>query len=248
MDMHGHILSPQTPFHAHSIVHYYRALAHEQHIPFEADILFQDNYLIAVDKPHFLPVMPAGKYLQETLLIRLKRKTGIDTLTPMHRLDRETAGVMLFVIKPETRGAYQSLFLNKQVQKQYHAIAPYREALSFPMTYKSHLQVSTHFMRMQEIASTPNSETHITLIEQAYGLGHYALTPITGKKHQLRMHMAALGIPIVNDQIYPNYIAKEYENFEAPLQLLANSIEFIDPILGCQRIFHTRKKLNLPSS
>lgn len=235
----------ETGFLAHSVVHYYRALDQETPIPFEAHILFQDEYIIAVDKPHFLPVMPAGKYLQETLLVRLKRTTGIDALTPMHRLDRETAGVMVFVIKPETRGAYQSLFLKKCVQKKYQAIAPLNEQLRLPIIHKSRLQVSEHFMRMQEVSGAPNSETHIALIEQRNGLGHYALTPVTGKKHQLRVHMAALGIPIVNDQIYPHYIATEQESFENPLQLLASEIVFIDPILGCAREFHSSKTLNI---
>ncbi len=245
IDSNGKPLGAESAYQAHSIVFYYRALEQETPIPFEQHILFQDDYIIAVDKPHFLPVMPAGKYLQETLLVRLKRKTGIDALTPMHRLDRETAGVMIFVIKPETRGAYQSLFLTKQVQKQYQAIAPYNDTLHFPITHKSRLQVSEHFMRMQEVAGEQNSETRIALVEHSNGLGRYALTPVTGKKHQLRVHMAALGIPIINDQIYPHYIATEQESFENPLQLLANRIEFIDPILGCQRVFHSNKTLNI---
>lgn len=246
-DSKGEPLGAETAFQAQSIVHYYRALEQETPIPFEEHILFQDDYIIAVDKPHFLPVMPAGKYLQETLLVRLKRKTGIDALTPMHRLDRETAGVMLFVIKPETRGAYQSLFLDNQVQKKYLAIAPYDEKLALPLTRKSRLQASEHFMRMQEAAGVPNSQTRIELIERRNGLGRYALTPVTGKKHQLRVHMAALGMPILGDQIYPDYIAEEQERFVNPLQLLASEIAFIDPILGCQRIFRSGKTLSFPA-
>lgn len=243
----GKPLGAETAFQAQSIVHYYRALEKETPIPFEEHVLFQDDYIIAVDKPHFLPVMPAGKYLQETLLVRLKRKTGIDALTPMHRLDRETAGVMLFVVKPETRGAYQSLFLHKRVQKKYLAIAPYNEKSALPHTRKSRLQVSGHFMRMQEAAGAPNSETRIELVEHRNGLGRYALTPVTGKKHQLRVHMAALGLPILGDRIYPEYIAEERESFENPLQLLASEIAFIDPVLGSQRIFQSRKTLRFPA-
>jgi tRNA pseudouridine32 synthase/23S rRNA pseudouridine746 synthase len=246
-DPDGKPLGAGTAFQAQSIVHYYRALEQETPIPFEEHILFQDGYIIAVDKPHFLPVMPAGKYLQETLLVRLKRKTGIDALTPMHRLDRETAGVMLFVIRPETRGAYQSLFLHKRVQKKYLAIAPYSENLALPLTRKSRLQVSGHFMRMQEVPGAPNSETHIELIEHRNGLGRYALTPVTGKKHQLRVHMAALGTPILGDRIYPDYVAEQQESFENPLQLLASEIAFIDPVLGCKRIFQSGKTLRFPA-
>jgi tRNA pseudouridine32 synthase/23S rRNA pseudouridine746 synthase len=246
-DSKGRPLGAETAFQAQSVVHYYRALEQETPIPFEERILFQDDFIIAVDKPHFLPVMPAGKYLQETLLVRLKRKTGIDALTPMHRLDRETAGVMLFVIKPETRGAYQSLFLHKRVQKEYLAIAPYREDSALPLTRRSRMQVSGHFMRMQEVAGAPNSETHIELVEHRNGLGRYALRPVTGKKHQLRVHMAALGMPILGDRIYPDYIAEQQESFENPLQLLASEIAFIDPILGCPRTFQSGKTLRFPA-
>ncbi len=241
----GNILNTDAAFKAHSVVRYYRALEHEIPIPFKEHILFQDEYLIAVDKPHFLPAVPAGKYLQETLLVRLKKKTGIDDLAPMHRIDRETAGVMLFVIKPETRGAYQSLFQNKLVKKQYHAIAGYREDLKLPLTHQSRLQESDHFMRMQETSGIVNSETQIELMAQSGNLAKYLLTPLTGKKHQLRVHMMSLGIPIVNDQIYPEYIATENESFEKPLQLLAKQIEFTDPISGQKRVFQSSKELVL---
>ncbi len=239
----GNVLNADASFRANSTVRYYRALEHETPIPFEERILFQDDFLLVADKPHFLPAVPAGKYLQETLLVRLKRKTGIDTLAPMHRIDRETAGLMLFTIKPETRGAYQSLFQNKQVQKQYHAIAAFHDDLVLPMTYRSCIQESEHFMRMQEVEGIENSETHIELIEQRNGMGKYLLKPFTGKKHQLRVHMAALGLPISNDQIYPNYIALEIESYEKPLQLLAKRIEFTDPLSGQQRIFQSNKDL-----
>ena len=244
-DGQGNILTAESAFQANSIVRYYRALEHETPIPFEAHILFQDEYLIAVDKPHFLPAVPAGKYLQETLLVRLKKQTGFDHLSPMHRIDRETAGVMIFVIKPETRGVYQLLFQNKLVKKQYHAIAAYREDLKLPLTYRSCMQESDHFMRMQEIAGQANTETQIELLEKNNCIAKYLLKPLTGKKHQLRVHMVALGLPILNDQIYPNYIATENESFEKPLQLLAKQIEFTDPISGQQRIFKSNKELNI---
>jgi len=134
-DEHGEFILPDRRYQANLKIFYYRSLENETPIPFEESILFQDEHIIVADKPHFLPVMPAGNYLQETLLVRLKRKTGIDTLIPMHRIDRETAGLVVFVIKPETRGAYQSLFLSKSVDKSYQAIAPYREDIVFPMTY-----------------------------------------------------------------------------------------------------------------
>lgn len=237
---------PDRAYQAHLKIFYYRSLENETPIPFEESILFQDEYIIVADKPHFLPVMPAGIYLQETLLVRLKRKTGIDTLIPMHRIDRETAGLVVFVIKPETRGAYQSLFLSKSVEKNYQAVAPYREDLVFPMTYKSRLQESENFMQMEAVDGEANSETLIKVIEHVNGFARYSLKPITGKKHQLRAHMAALGIPILNDLIYPVHRAADQDNFEKPLQLLAQRIAFKDPINGQERFFESQLELLMP--
>jgi len=239
----GEPVYSDRPYQAHLKIFYYRAIENETPIPFEASILFQDEYLIVADKPHFLPVMPAGIYLQETLLVRLKRKTGIETLIPMHRIDRETAGLVVFVIKPETRGAYQSLFLSKQVEKCYQAIAPYRSDLAFPMTYKNRLQESENFMQMEAIEGEVNSETLIEVLEHRDGVARYQLKPITGKKHQLRAHMAALGIPILNDQIYPVHRAADQDNFDKPLQLLAQRIAFKDPLTGLERLFKSKFEL-----
>ncbi len=244
MDENGQAVYPDRPYQANLKIFYYRAIENEVPIPFEENILFQDEYLIIADKPHFLPVMPAGIYLQETLLVRLKRKTGIETLVPMHRIDRETAGLVVFVIKPETRGAYQSLFLGKQVEKCYQAVAPYRDGLTFPMTYKSRLQESDNFMQMKAIEGEPNSETLIEVIEQRDGFARYELKPVTGKKHQLRAHMSALGIPILNDLIYPLHRSADQDDYDKPLQLLAQRIAFVDPVTGGQRAFESRLQLN----
>ncbi|MGH8107720.1 MAG: pseudouridine synthase [Arenimonas sp.] len=243
-DENGLSVYPDRPYQAHLKIFYYRSIENEIPIPFEENILFQDEHLIIADKPHFLPVMPAGIYLQETLLVRLKRKTGIESLVPMHRIDRETAGLVVFVIKPETRGAYQSLFLSKQVEKCYQAIAPYRENLIFPMTYKCRLQESENFMQMEAVAGEDNSETFIEVLERRDNLARYQLTPITGKKHQLRAHMAALGIPILNDLIYPAHRAADQDDFDKPLQLLAQRIAFADPITGQQRAFESGLRLD----
>ena len=243
MDEHGQAVNPERTYQSHLKIYYYRALENETPIPFEEKIVFQDEHIIVADKPHFLPVMPAGIYLQETLLVRLKRKTGIETLVPMHRIDRETAGLVVFVIKPETRGAYQTLFLSKSVEKCYQAIAAYRSDLVFPITYQSRLQESKNFMQMEAVEGEPNSETLIEVLEHRDGVARYQLKPITGKKHQLRAHMAALGIPILNDLIYPVHRAADEENFDRPLQLLAQHIAFVDPITGQERSFETKLQL-----
>jgi len=242
-DENGDAVYPDRPYQANLKIFYYRSLENERPIPFDENILFQDEYLIIADKPHFLPVMPAGNYLQETLLVRLKRKTGIETLVPMHRIDRETAGLVVFVIKPETRGAYQSLFLSRSVEKSYQAIAPYRPDLVFPIIFKNRLRESSNFMQMEAAEGESNSETVIDVIEHKSDLAKYRLNPVSGKKHQLRAHMAALGIPILNDLIYPAHRAADQDDFDKPLQLLAQRISFKDPVTGQQRSFETQRLL-----
>ena len=236
-----------SPFQPQSRIYYYRSIEGEPRIPFDEVLLFQDDYLVVADKPHFLPVIPSGRYLQETLLVRLKRKLGIDTLAPIHRIDRETAGLVVFTLQPSTRRNYQDLFLEKSVQKKYEAIAPRRPELNFPLTYRSRLEDhGEHFMQVREITGEPNSETIIEVLEEKGDSARYGLTPITGRKHQLRAHCAALGIPIYNDRIYPKLLAENTDDYARPLQLLAKSVAFRDPITGKERIFTSERKLTLP--
>jgi tRNA pseudouridine32 synthase/23S rRNA pseudouridine746 synthase len=236
----GEVQLPQAAFKTGDCIYYYREVDQEVSIPFQASILFQDNDLLVVDKPHFLPVIPTGKFVRETLLVRLKQVTGIEDLVPLHRLDRETAGVMLFSVNPRTRGLYQSLFQQKLMHKTYEAIAGFDPALVFPMVYRSRLVRAEQFFLTAEVAGESNSETHIALIER---MGHYAryrLNPVSGKKHQLRVHLMRLGIPIVNDVFYPVTVADGVpDDYTKPLKLLAKSIHFVDPITGRQRHFES---------
>lgn len=248
-DAAGVPLSPDSAYQPNSRLFYYRRLPSELPIPFEETVLFQDDYLVVADKPHFLPVTPSGRYLQETLLVRLKRKLNIETLTPMHRIDRETAGLVLFTIQPATRNAYQTLFRQRDVAKYYEAVAPFNEALGLPLVYRSRLVESAAFMQMCEIDGEPNAETGIGLIETRGALARYALRPTTGQKHQLRAQMAALGMPIVNDLIYPVLQPElpegEAPDYAKPLQLLAKAVEFTDPITGQRRHFESPQCLKL---
>ena len=247
LDAHGIVLSVASPYRPHSKIYYYRSLPAEPRIPFDEVVLYQDDYLIAVDKPHFLPVTPAGRYLQETLLVRLKNSLGIDTLAPMHRIDRETAGLVLFTIQPHTRNLYQTLFRERSVSKEYEAIAPYRADLALPTTYRSRLIEGAVFMKMEEVAGEPNAETRIDLMEVEGALARYKLEPVSGQKHQLRAHMATLGIPIVNDRIYPKLYPDEgaEQDYSQPLKLLAKTISFTDPISRQLRQFESRQNLSL---
>ncbi len=243
-DQQGQALNKDSPFQPHTCIWYYREVAQETPVPFDAPILFQDDYLLVADKPHFLSCIPAGRHLKETLLSRLRVHLDMPQLTPIHRLDRETAGVMVFCLKPHARGAYQTLFEQQQVRKEYEAIAPWRKDLCLPYTHRSCLQEGRDFFTMQEVAGEPNSCTEISLIERLDGtLAHYRLQPTTGKKHQLRAHMAALGIPILNDPWYPTLQAAKGDDFSQPLQLLARKIAFVDPITQQLRAFSSRRQL-----
>jgi tRNA pseudouridine32 synthase/23S rRNA pseudouridine746 synthase len=256
-DEFGAPVTPYRPYQGHIRVYYYRDLPIEEHIPFDEVILHQDEHLIVVDKPHFLPVTPSGKYLQETVLVRLKRKLGLDDLVPIHRIDRDTAGLVLFSVQPATRDAYQALFRDRAVHKTYEAIAPWRSDLTFPMTRHSRIvedkSEGRGFMTQTEVEALPNAPlnaplnalTHIQALEVKGDFARYQLKPVTGKRHQLRVHMHALGIPILGDGIYPVLTPEGQIDYENPLQLLAKSIEWVDPMTQEVRRFESQRTLNL---
>ena len=242
-DEFGGAVTAERPYRGHMRLYYYRALDAEPRIPFEAAVLYQDAHLVVADKPHFLPVTPSGLYLQETLLVRLKNQLGLDSLIPIHRIDRETAGLVLLCIKPAERDAYQALFRLRQVTKHYEAIAPWRPELAFPLLRKTRIEEDQPFFRQREVPGEPNSETLIEVLETRGERARYALSPVTGKKHQLRIHMNALGLPIANDRIYPPAEVTPDDDYAQPLQLLAKSIAFADPLTGQARRFESRLRL-----
>ncbi len=248
VDEFGELVTPERAFRGHMRVYYYRALPSEPRIPFEARVLFQDEHLVVADKPHFLPVTPSGTFLQETLLVRLKNQLRIDTLVPIHRIDRETAGLVVFVVQPQERNAYSALFRQHAVSKHYLAVAPWREDLQFPLERRSRIVQDEPFFRQRETAGAANSHTVIELQSRRGELALYALSPVTGKKHQLRVHMNALGLPIVNDRVYPPVAVTPEDDFAHPLQLLARSIAFTDPITGQPRHFESQRRLDWPAA
>lgn len=226
-----------TPFTPGLRYYYYRELPEELAIPFEERVLFQDEHILVADKPHFLPVVPTGRFLQHTLLVRLKRRLGLRELSPVHRIDRDTAGLVLFSTQRATRGQYQALFRERTVTKVYEAIARWRSDLEFPRVHESRLEESPQFFRMQEVSGAPNSVTHMDIMERRGNWARYRLTPVTGKRHQLRVHMAALGLPLKGDGFYPVARAVASDDYSDPLQLLARSLEFTDPVTGETRCF-----------
>lgn len=241
----GTILSFDSPYLANQHIYYYRFLAHEIPVPFQHQILFENEDLCVVDKPHFLTISPSGQYVQETLLVRLKNQTSNPDLTPIHRLDRETAGIVLFSKRPETRGAYQQMFAHRTVHKTYHAIAAYQPQLEWPHTLQLRMEKGHPFYTMQVTQGEANSETVIHLLEHNRTCAKYLLLPSTGKQHQLRVHLNYLGIPIQNDPFYPVVQHKAEDDFSHPLQLLAKRIQFQDPVTGQSMDFSSKFELTL---
>jgi tRNA pseudouridine32 synthase/23S rRNA pseudouridine746 synthase len=245
----GAAVAADTRYQPHTKLYYYRSVGHEPRIPFQEEILFQDEFLVVADKPHFLPVISTGRYVRESLLVRLKERLHIDSLAPLHRIDRETAGIVLFAVQPTIRDRYMELFRRRSIEKYYQAIARYRPDLNLPLTYRDRLAESEQFMQMHAVAGEYNAESSINLLEVRGTLARYTLKPHTGKRHQLRVHMAALGIPILNDRIYPTLLpasktqSEWTEEFKKPLQLLAQRVEFIDPISKLARRFESRQTL-----
>ena len=250
LDEAGRSMGADSPYLGGGRLYYWRALDDEPVIPFEATVLFQDPHLLVVDKPHFLPVTPTGRFVQQSLLVRLKRSTGLHTLSPIHRIDRETAGLVLLSVRPQDRAAYQALFRDRAVDKVYEAIAPFAASVALPRVHRSHMAEDPEaFYRMTETDGEPNSETAIALLEQRGAWARYQLEPVTGKRHQLRVHMAALGLPLAGDQFYPRVLRgpEEAEDFANPLRLLARGIGFNDPVTRERRRFESGLDLEWPS-
>lgn len=225
-------------------LYYYRQVHAEPRIPFEESVLHVDAHLVVADKPHFLPVTPAGAYVRETLLARLIRRLGNPALVPLHRIDRATAGLVLFSADPSSRDRYQALFRDRGISKRYEAWAPALPALGFPHVRASRLAPGDPFFRMCETAGAPNSETRVEVIERAGQFWRYQLEPVSGRKHQLRVHMAALGAPIVHDRFYPRLADDSTDDHDRPLQLLARSLRFVDPVSGAERHFVSHRALS----
>ena len=243
VDERGTRVTPESIFERGLRLYYYRSLPDEPPLPFEETILYQDEHLLVADKPHFMPVTPSGPYLQHTLLVRLKQRLGLADLVPLHRIDRDTAGLVLFSVQPSTRGAYHSLFRDQHITKHYEAVAPWRAELAFPREHRSRMVESEQFFRMQEVPGVPNTLTRIELQAAQGAWARYRLSPVTGKRHQLRVHMAALGLALRNDAFYPELNDPPEGDFSRPLQLLARSLSFTDPVTGAARYFESERQL-----
>ncbi|WP_440901794.1 RluA family pseudouridine synthase [Actinosynnema sp.] len=230
-------VAPDAPFTPGGAVWFHRDLPVEVPVPFEISVVHRDDAVLVVDKPHFLATIPRGKHVVETALVRLRRDLGLPALSPAHRLDRVTAGLVMFVVDPALRGRYQTMFADRLVRKEYEAIAPVRDDLELPRVVRSRIVKEKGVITAQEVPGPVNAETRVELVERRGDLGRYRLLPTTGRTHQLRVHLSGLGVPIVGDDFYPVLREKPLDDFTDPLQLLAKALEFTDPVTGEHRRF-----------
>jgi tRNA pseudouridine32 synthase/23S rRNA pseudouridine746 synthase len=239
VDARGVLLDAQSVLPAGAVVYLYRDLPDEVEVPFDIPILHRDNNILVVDKPHFLATMPRGRHVAQTALVRLRRELDLPELSPAHRLDRLTAGVLLFTVRRDVRGAYQTLFARGEVSKTYLARSSVEPGLAEPQVISNRIVKRRGILQATVEPGTPNAETLI----QPLGEGRYRLTPRTGRTHQLRVHMAGLGVPIDNDPLYPCVDVDDPQDFSRPLMLIALRLEFVDPTNGFLSRFVTCRAL-----
>ncbi|MGW1212183.1 RluA family pseudouridine synthase [Streptomyces sp. NPDC002499] len=247
----GRAVAPEAAYVPGMFVWFHRELPAEVPVPFTLDVVYRDEHLVVADKPHFLATTPRGSHVTETALARLRRELGIPALGAAHRLDRLTAGLVLFTVRPEDRGAYQSLFRDKLVRKEYEAVAPYDPGLELPRTVRSRIVKERGVLAAYEVDGEPNAVSRVELVERRkeHGIARYRLLPATGQTHQLRVHMNRLGVPILGDPLYPD-VADPVPagDFRRPLQLLARALEFTDPVTGVEHRLRSTRTLEAWSS
>ncbi|WP_255952856.1 RluA family pseudouridine synthase [Streptomyces odontomachi] len=240
----GRPVAPDAPYVPGASVWFHRERRPETPVPFPLRVVHRDEHIVVVDKPHFLATTPRGSHVTETALVRLRRELGISTLSAAHRLDRLTAGLVLFTVRPEERGAYQTLFRDRQVHKEYTAIAPYDPGLTLPRTVCSRIEKERGVVAAREVPGEANAVSRVELLEHRAELGRYRLLPHTGRTHQLRVHMNALGLPILGDPFFPELTGPVADDdFRRPLQLLARTLAFTDPVTGHAHRFTSGREL-----
>lgn len=235
----GAVVDASTVLPPGAFVYLYRDLPEEVPVPFEMPVLYRDNDIVVVDKPHFLATMPRGGHIVQTAVVRLRRELELPELSPAHRLDRLTAGVLLLTARREVRGAYQTLFAEQKTRKTYLARAAGTPDVDLPAVVRSRIIKERGRLQAYEVPGEPNAETYV----ERRSDGLYRLTPRTGRTHQLRVHMASLGVPIDNDSLYPHVVEVAADDFTRPLQLLAQTLEFEDPLSGKPRRFTSGRGL-----
>lgn len=245
----GRVVAGDDPYRPHTFVWFHRDEPDEVIVPGQIRIVHRDDRLVVVDKPAFLASIPRGRHVRESVVVRLRAALGLPHLSPLHRLDRVTSGLMMLATERRWRGPYQSLFQRGEVAKTYHALAPVRPQIALPTIVRNHLVKRRGRWQVEVVPDAPvNAETVIELQGLLDGLGLYRLTPKTGRTHQLRVHMLGLGLPIDGDPLYPTVHDIAEDDFTRPLQLLASGLRFDDPIDGLERRFHSVRRLPLQPS
>ncbi|OEJ31252.1 pseudouridine synthase [Streptomyces subrutilus] len=240
----GRVLHARDPYEPGGYLWFHRDLPAEAPVPFAVRVVHRDAHLLVVDKPHFLATTPRGSHVTQTALARLRAELDLPALSPAHRLDRLTAGLVLFSVRPEDRGAYQLLFQQRRVYKEYEALAPHDAELAFPRTVRSRIEKARGVIAAAEVpGGEPNAQTLVELTGARGGLGRYRLTPHTGRTHQLRVHMNSLGLPILGDPVYPRVTDPAPDDYRRPLQLLARVLGFTDPVTGIDHRFESGRTL-----
>ncbi|BBB24772.1 pseudouridine synthase [Amphritea japonica] len=245
----GTTISFTTPYRSQQRVYYYREVECESVVPFNETILFTDADILVAYKPAFLPVTPGGNYVNECLQNRLRVKTGMDNLQALHRIDRVTTGLVMFSVNPETSHLYHQLFASRQIHKTYQAVARIDIGSDEPTRGQqwevaNRMESAEPRFLMRVTDGTPNSHSRIRCLDRFEDKALFELEPVTGKTHQLRVHMQALGWPILHDRYYPVLQSKSADNVDQPLQLLAQQLRFIDPVRSQPRAFHCGFEIN----
>lgn len=248
VDEDGHVVRAEDPFAPHRFVWFHRDLRDEPEVTAPIHVVHRDERLVVVDKPAFLSSIPRGRHVRQSVVVRLRAELDLPELSPLHRLDRVTSGLLMLATEARWRGPYQTLFEHRAVHKTYWALAPVREDLELPVVVRNHLHKERGSWQASVIPDAPvNAETRVELESQVDGFGIYRLTPSTGRTHQLRVHLNGLGIPIVDDPLYPEALEVEVDDFRHPLQLLAGELAFTDPVDGSERRFRSIRRIPLTS-
>lgn len=245
----GSAVLDAEPYRPHTFVWFHRALREEPVVPGKIEVLHRDDRIVVVDKPAFLSTIPRGRHVTQSVVVRLRDELGLPELSPAHRLDRVTSGVLVLTTEKRWRGAYQELFAAREVRKVYRALAPHRPELDLPATVRNHLRKERGSWQTSVVEGAPvNAETRVELEAVRVDLAVYRLSPVTGQTHQIRAHLCGLGVPIVGDPLYPEVLDVEVDDFSTPLQLLASELSFSDPVDGSDRLFRSTRVLPLSTA
>ena len=246
VDQLGRPWDGDAPYRPHAFVWFHRPLAPETPVPFSIDVLEQTERFVVVDKPPFMATTPRGAHVQETALVKLRVLLDLPELAPAHRLDRLTAGVLLFTTRREHRGAYAGVFQDRRAVKTYEALAPFDPAMEFPRRLVGRIEKRRGSLQAELVPGEPNAETLVEIVEMRGDYARYRLSPLTGKTHQLRLQMAAAGLPLTGDPLYPEVLDPATEDFSEPLRLVARRLQFTDPIDGTARDYASTRELTWP--